>query len=113
VSQRVRRLQVHEVGDRHQSCIESLRREHHGKRGLGVDHGVPGSSRVKPGEHHVRIADQELGQRRVELLAGAPPCQLSRRRNATDSMSNLGELRPASSANRNPIRHWRGTCSIG
>ena len=71
VAERVRRLQIDEVRDRQQRRVEPLAREHDGERRLGVDHRVPGLDRVEAREDHLGLGAHQLGQRGIELLAGA------------------------------------------
>ncbi len=70
-------------------------------RGLGVDHGVPRSGHVEPGEDQVGVRDEEPGKLGVELLARAPLGHGPRALNTADAVGDLDELRQLCQPGRN------------
>ena len=93
VAERVRRLQVDEVGDREERPIDALAREHDGQRRLGVDHGIPGADRVESGQQAVAVGCDDCGELRIELLPAASLRELLRAVDAADAVCDLDELR--------------------
>jgi hypothetical protein len=92
VPERVRRLEIDEVGDREQRPVEGVFRERDAERRLGLDHRAPGVGGVEPAEDRFRVGAQRLGQGWVELRAGASFRQAQRGVDAADAVGNLDEL---------------------
>ena len=92
VAERVRGLEVDEVRDRAQRGVEAITGQHDRERRLGADHRVPGRDRIQPGQDLVGVAIHDLGERGVELLAGALAGELPRRVHAADAMCDLDVL---------------------
>ena len=90
---RARKLEVDEVRYRSERLIEPIAREHDRKRRLGSDHGVPGRDAVQSRQDRVGGGGNHLGQRRIELLAGAAAGELAGRIDPPDPVGHLDEIR--------------------
>jgi hypothetical protein len=65
------RLQIDEVRDRPQRCLELRVREAHSERGFRGYDGVPRLGRIEAREDVVGCVTKRGGNRRIELLARA------------------------------------------
>jgi len=73
--------------------VELVRRQVHGQRGLGRDHGTPSRDRLQAAEDLLRPGAQQRGQVRVELPARPPTSQRGGPGHAADAVRHLHELR--------------------
>ena len=89
MTQEIRRLQVDEARDRQERGVEALADEHDGERGLGVDHGTPGTDRVETREDDLALFLHEVGQRRVEVSAAPLAGELLRGRYSSEAVRDL------------------------
>ena len=96
----VGRFEVDVVRDRLERGVEALAGEDDGERGLGVDHGVPAFDRVELAEDLRRLRAEQGGERRVELLARALPCERDGAVDAAHPVRHLGVLRELDDASR-------------
>ena len=93
VPERIGRLEVDEVRDRHQRRLDAVSRQHQRERRFGVDDRVPRRNVLEAREQAV-VFDQS-GKRWVELVARAPPSELPGRLDAAGPVGDLdvfGEL---------------------
>ena len=93
VAGRVRGLQVDEIGDCLQRCVEPVAREHDRERGLGRDHRVPGADRLEIPQDRVGVLAEECRRRGIELRAAALHRDRRRRVDPADPVRDLDELR--------------------
>ena len=98
VAERVRRLEVDEVGDRQQRRVEALAREHHRERRLGLDHRVPGP-RPSRGRRGSSSASAHRACRPAPGRTARPPrlrassCAAGDAADAVRDLDELGQLR--------------------
>ena len=97
VAERVRRLEVDEVGDRQQRGVELLVGQHDRERRLGVDDRGPGADRVETAEDRPQRASQSaaasVGSNCVPRVAAASATRGVDTADAVRDLDVLGELR--------------------
>jgi hypothetical protein len=94
------RFQVDEVGDRKERAVETLARQDHGERRLGVDDGIPHPDGVETREDDVGLGLEQVGQRRVEVSAAPLARELFRGLDSANPVCDLDELGDVRKAGR-------------
>jgi hypothetical protein len=83
MAEQVRRLQIHEVGERLQHIVDPGDRDAAVRFRFGLEHAIPHGSFRDPADELSRVVDKHVGDERIEVPARPTPDYLD------------GDLRPA------------------